>query len=358
MTVDNKKSKEIVQKVVADVGGAFTVGLAYIGSKLGLFNALAANHRCSSVELANESNLGERYVREWLKGMTAAEYIEHDSDSNTYFMTPEQKTVFCEEGSPFFAGGAFHFTLPSLLHTPAIMEKFQSGGGISYEELGEEIADSIDKMHRPWFEHLLIKEWLTGIPGLVDRLNKGISVLDVGCGLGRSTTAMAAAFPESNIMGVDPHGQSITKAQDLAAARGVTNARFSVTTLEELQPETSYDLIMAFDCIHDMKDPVGALRTITVLLAEHGLFLWSEPTGSHNPLENRTPLGKMRANLSPFHCLTVSLAAGGAGLGTIIGEKGARRLAQEAGFAHFEKFEIDSPVQQFFGLKNRTQGES
>ena len=347
----NEGSKEVAQRVVADVGGTFTVGLAYIGDKLGLFKMLAGRERYSSSDLAKEAGLNERYVREWLKAMVAADYIERDAVTETYFMTPAQIEVFAKEGSSFFMGGAFQFALPSLLLTPRLMHVFKNGGGIFYSELGEEIAESIDRMHRPLFENLLTKEWLPAIPGLAERLRQGASVLDVGCGLGRSSIAVATAYPESTVVGLDPHSPSIQKARTLASERDAANVTFVQKTLEELPVEDRYDLIIAFDCIHDMHDPVGALSRIKDLLGSAGLFLWSEPTGSHNPLENRTPLGKMRANLSPFHCLTVSLASGGAGLGTLIGEQGARELAEEVGFAHFEKYDIDSQVQQFFGLR-------
>ncbi|MBI2088522.1 MAG: methyltransferase domain-containing protein [Deltaproteobacteria bacterium] len=345
------KSKEIVRRVVADVGGAFTVGLGYIGDRLGLFTALAAKEACSSGALAEETGLNERYLREWLKGMVAAEYIEYDPDSDTYFMTPEQKAVFSDDSSPVFAGGVFQFALPSLFQTPRILDSFRNGGGISFLELGEEIADAIDRMHRPWFDHLLTQDWLPRVPGLVERLRRGISVLDIGCGLGRASVALARAYSESRVVGIDPHAPSIRKAKKLALECEVRNVEFLDLSLEGMPRDPKFDLVLAIDSIHDMVDPVGALRVVKELLASDGLVLWSEPTGSHNPLENRNLFGKMRANLSPFHCLTVSMAGGGAALGTIIGEAGGRKLAAQAGFAHFERFDIDSPVQQFFGLR-------
>lgn len=345
------KRKEVAQRVVADVGGAFTVGLAYIGDKLGLFKTLAVKGKCSSEGLARETRLNERYAREWLKGMVAAEYVEYDPGSDMYFMTPEQKAVLSDESSPVFAGGLFPFALASLLQTPRILDSFRSGGGISLAELGEEIADAIDRMHRPWFEHLLIEEWLPRIPGIVERLRRGISVLDIACGLGRASVALASAYPESRVVGIDPHPPSIRKAQRLASERAVKNVEFVEASLEEMRRDRKFDLALAIDCVHDMVDPVGALRVVKELLTSDGLVIWSEPTGSHNPMENRNLFGKMRANLSPFHCLTVSMAGGGAALGTIIGEEGGRKLAAQAGFGRFERFDIESPVQQFFGLR-------
>jgi 2-polyprenyl-3-methyl-5-hydroxy-6-metoxy-1,4-benzoquinol methylase len=356
--------KPIAERVVDDVGGALTVGLAYVGLRLGLFSGLAASGRTTSVALAQRSGLAERYVREWLRAMVASRYVEHDPESGAFFMTPEQIAALVDEGARTFAAGAFQFALPSLLLTPRLLEVFQSGGGIAFGELPAEIPAAIARMHRPWFDHLLVQEWLAGAPGLVEALGRGISVLDVGCGAGRSTVAMATAFPRSTFLGIDPHGPSIVEARTLAGGERLPNLAFAVRSIESLAGAsedsaaagrggpTPFDLIVAIDCVHDMPAPVSGLRAMGAALSKGGSVFWSEPTGSREPLENRNPQGKLRSNLSPFHCLTVSLAAGGAGLGTIIGEAGARELAVQAGFASFEKLPIDSPAQQFFRLRD------
>jgi 2-polyprenyl-3-methyl-5-hydroxy-6-metoxy-1,4-benzoquinol methylase len=296
--------------------------------------------------------------------MVASRYVEHDPEGGAYFMTPEQVAALVDEGARTFAAGAFQLALPSLLLTPRLLEVFQSGGGIPFGELPAEIPAAIARMHRPWFDHLLVQEWLAGAPGLVEELGRGISVLDVGCGAGRSTVAMATAFPRSTFVGIDPHEPSLVEARALAGGDRLPNLAFAAQSIESLagasedlaaagrgRPEP-FDLIVAIDCVHDMPAPVSGLRAMGAALSARGGVFWSEPTGSREPLENRNPQGKLRSNLSPFHCLTVSLAAGGAGLGTIIGEAGARELAAQAGFATFEKLRIDSPAQQFFLLRD------
>ncbi len=341
--------KRIVEQVVADVGGAFAAGLGYIGDRLGLFKLLAQTGPASSGSLAEAARLDERYTREWLKAMVSSGYVEHHSLEDRYSMTPEQQSVLAEEDSAVFAAGAFQFALPSLLMTPRLIECFRDGGGIPYSELSPDIVEAIDRMHRPWFDHLLAGHWLPSVPQLEDRLRSGIVALDVGCGLGRASVAIGTAYPASRVVGIDPHGESIGRARNLAAEAQVSNVEFRETSLEDMGATERFDLVLAIDCIHDMPDPVGALRQIGRLLSEeHGLLFWSEPTGSDNPMENRNATGKMRSSLSPYHCLTVSLAEEGAGLGTIIGERGARDLAREAGFTHFEKLPIKSAMQQFF----------
>ena len=348
-TPPESAQRPLAERVVDDLGAAFTVGLAYLGDKLGLFAALAAGGPSTSADLAARLALDERYVREWLNAMVAARYVEHQPDGTTYAMTPEQAAVLAVEGDRQFAAGAFTFAVESLMLAPRLAGPFRHGGGIPFDELPAAIPVAIDRMHRPWFEHLLVQEWIAGVPGLPQRLTHGARVLDVGCGLGRSTLALARAFPASTFLGLDPHAPSIQRAHEHAAQAGLRNASFVAAPVEALEGD-AFDLIVAVDCVHDMADPVGALRAMRELLALGGQLFWSEPAGSREPLENRNPYGRMRASLSPFHCLTVSMATGGAALGTIIGEAGARDLARQAGFSRFDKVPIPSPAQQFFLL--------
>jgi len=158
--VKSEARKPLAERVIDDVGGAFTVGLAYIGDKLGLFVALAGAPRSTSAELAQRTGLDERYVREWLNGMVASRYVEHDPAGPSYFLDAEQKAAFVDEGGRTFVAGAFQLALPSLLLSPRLLELFRHGGGIPFAALSPEIPTAIDRMHRPWFEHLLVQEWL------------------------------------------------------------------------------------------------------------------------------------------------------------------------------------------------------
>lgn len=343
--------QQLLTQIRRDTGGAFVSGLAYIGDRLGLFAAVARHGPVDSVALAAATDLNERYVREWLKALAAFSYIEYDDATKKYAMSEEQRAVLADESSAVFGAGTFHFTLPSLLRTEQLMEVFRNGGGIAYDELHPEVPASIDRMHRAWFDYLLTEEWLPAIPDISDRLRQGIRVLDVGCGLGRSTIAMARAHPSSSVLGVDPHPPSIEFARALAIESGIANAEFLARPLENIEPDLRFELTIAIDCIHDMADPIGVLRTIRKHLTDDGLLVWSEPAGSVNPLENRDTLSRMRAALSPFHCLTVSLAAGGPGLGTLIGTEGAQELAAAAGYERFETLPVPCETQLFFGLR-------
>jgi SAM-dependent methyltransferase len=346
-----QKAEELAFRVMNDYGGAFLMALGYIGDRLGLFKSLEASGPVTSIELATATGLNDRYVLEWLKAMVAAEYIEFDPETGRYFMTPDQAAVLSSKDSPFYSAGLFQLTMPTLYNVPRITESFRNGGGIPYNEIGHEVPCAIEQVFRPGYLHLLVADWLAKVPGLIERLREGINVADVGCGRGQSTAAMARAFPNSRFTGVDYHADSIAGARELARRENLGNVLFVAAPAEQALANNRYSLITAFDCIHDMVDPVAALRTIHRALSPDGIFLWGEPNASHQPHENRNPIGRLFHAISPLHCLTVSLAHGGAGLGTVIGEAGARKLAAEAGFPTFEKLDINHPINQFFALR-------
>ncbi len=349
--MDEKKIEELAFRVVGDMGGAFTMALGYIGDRLGIFKAMSGAGPLTSVELAEKTRLNERYVREWAKAMVAGEYIDYEPESDKYVMTDVQAFVLANEDSPMFVGGAFHFTTPSIWKVPEVMKAFENGGGVPYSELPDDIPEAIERFFRPGYIHFLAQEWLPTVEGLKEKLEEGATVADVGCGCGQSTVAIAKAYPKSKIMGIDNDAKSIERARKLAQENQVSNAEFLCAPAEEIAGEQKYDLICSFDCIHDMIDPLGTLKAIRGALAEEGVYVWSEPNASEKPLENRNPLGKAFCSISPLHCMTVSLAHGGEGLGTVIGEAGAHELATEAGFSIFEKLPIENPFNQFFALR-------
>jgi 2-polyprenyl-3-methyl-5-hydroxy-6-metoxy-1,4-benzoquinol methylase len=349
--MDTKKVEELAFRVVGDMGGAFTMALGYVGDRMGLFRAMAGAGPVTSAELAAKTKLNERYVREWLRAMVAAEYVDYDTQSGKYVMTDEQAFVLAKEDSPMFVGGAFHFTTPSLWNVPKIMDAFQKGGGVSYSEIGKEIPEAIERFFRPGYVNFLVKDWLGAVSGLTARLEKGVSVADIGCGCGQSTVTMGKAFPKSKVLGIDYHGPSIERGRKLAASSGLTNVEFLQAPAHEIPKDRKFELICSFDCIHDMVDPLATLRAIREALTEDGVYIWSEPNASANAHENRNPLGKAFHSISPLHCMTVSLAHDGAGLGTVIGESGARELAKGVGFSRFERLPIQNPFNQFFALR-------
>lgn len=350
-TLDQKQIEKIAFRVIGDTSGAFTMALAYIGDRLGLFRAMAGAGPLTSAELARRLNLQERYVREWLKAMVTSEYINYDADTQTFSMTAEQAFVLVNEDSPMFTGGLIQMAVPTTRHYEKLIEAFQHGGGVSYAELGPDIMEGTERLFRTGYVNFLTTEWLPAVPGLVDRLKAGIDVADVGCGAGQALIQMAKAFPNSRFTGFDNDAASIAKARKNAAAEGVANrVEFIQLSADQLPSHPQYDLICTFDCVHDMVNPRGALKAIRGALRNDGIYFWTEPNCSERLEEAINPIGRLFSTISPLHCMTVSLAHGGEGLGTVIGEGGARKLAQEAGFSRFEKLPINNPFNQFFAL--------
>jgi 2-polyprenyl-3-methyl-5-hydroxy-6-metoxy-1,4-benzoquinol methylase len=349
--MDQQKIEALAFRVVGDMAASFSMALGHIGDRLGLFKTLAGAGPVTSEQLASKTGLNERYVREWLKAMVAAEYVDFDPDTGRFLMTAEQEYVLANDESPLSAGGPLQFTTPTVLNTPRILEAFRTGGGVPYAEMGEDVAEGISRFFGPGYTNFLVSHWLAAVPGLTERLAKGIHVADVGCGWGISTVTMAAAFPRSRFLGIDADPGSIDRARRLGAERHVRNVHWAAAPAHLLPPTPRQDLICTFDCIHDMVDPRATLRAVHEALADDGVYVWSEPNASDNPLENRNPVGKAFACVSPLHCMTVSLAHHGEGLGTVLGERGVRELAREAGFSTIEKLPIDNPFNQFFALR-------
>jgi 2-polyprenyl-3-methyl-5-hydroxy-6-metoxy-1,4-benzoquinol methylase len=349
--MDEQKATELAMRLIGDVGATFGTALCHIGDKLGLFETLAATGPVTARDLADKTNLKERYVLEWARGMVASHYVEYDIAADRFFMTPEQAAIFVDKQSPFYAAGPIRFALPTVYNVPKIMEVFKHGGGIPYSEIGEEIPSAIEEFFRPGYQHSLVDKWLAAVPGMSERLRQGANVLDVGCGCGQSTVVMGKAFPQSKVTGVDYDSSSIQRARALADSMALTNVDFIQSAAHILPQTDKYDLVCAFDCIHDMAQPRATLKAICSTLADDGIFLWGEPRASSNPMENRNPIGREFACCSPLHCLTVSLAYDGEGLGTVIGQDGARELAKEAGFAQFELLPIEDPFNYFYAAR-------
>jgi len=350
--LDQQQVEKLAFRVIGDTSGAFTMALAYIGDRLGIFQAMAGAGPLTSEELARKTGLQERYVREWLKAMVTSEYINYDPAAQKFMMTDEQAFVLVNPDSPMYVGGLIQMGTPTTIHYNKLIEAFKHGGGVSYAELGPDVMEGTEKLFRTGYVNFLVSEWLPAVPGLVDKLKAGCEAVDIGCGAGQALIQMAKAFPNSRFTGIDNDAASIEKAKKNVAAEGVAErVKFIQLSADQVPANPKYDLICTFDCVHDMVNPRGALKAIRQALKDDGVYFWTEPNASERLEENINLLGRVFSTISTLHCMTVSLALNGEGLGTVIGEGGARELAKEAGFSKFEKLPIDNPFNQFFALR-------
>ena len=346
---DSKKAAALARQVGVDFGAAMTVALAYIGDRLGIFRAMSDGAPMTSVEIAQRTRLEERYVREWASTMAAAGYVDYDPADTTFRMTSEQVMVLAREDNTFFTGGAFQYAVACYRQIPKLMAAFQRGGGVRFAEFGPDIVEAIERLFHVGYETWVAGQWIPAVSDVHERLNAGCEAAEVGCGAGQCVVPVASAYPSSRFVGYDVDPYSLERAREKAARAGVADrVSFERVAAEDLPSEARLDLVMAFNCIHDMARPRAALAAIRRVLKPGGVLLWSEADASDHLEENLNPVGRALYGASTMHCMTVSLAQGGEGLGAVIGEDLARNLANEAGFSKFERLPTKNPFHQVF----------
>lgn len=341
-----------MEKVLGDYAGANAFFMAAIGDRLGLFKDLAARGPVTSPELASRTGLHERYLREWLAGMSAAGYLSYQPDTGRYALPAEHAPVLAEEAGRFFLGCAFFDYSTNYGPTfHRLLGAFRDGGGVPQDLFGAEMAEAIDRFTAPWCEHLLVPEWLPAMPDVLAKLQVGATVADVGCGRGRAVITLAQAFPACSVVGYDLYQPAVGVAQGRAAAAGLSDrVRFEVRDVVQGLPQR-YDVITTFDVVHDSADPRGLLRAIHDSLQPDGRYLCVEITCAERPEDNVGPLSTIMYGLSLAYCMTVSLAEGGAGLGTLgLPEAKLAELASETGFSQVRRVPIEDPFNTLYVL--------
>lgn len=350
--MDKAKRERFIKQVMDYVTGASLTGMIYIGDRVGLFKALAGAGPLSVTETARKAGLQERYVREWLSAMAAAGVVTYDADSERFTFPEEHAAILADENSPSFLGGFFQIAPAMLTVAPRVADAFAKGGGVPFSDYGGDLVAGIDRSNRTQFQYHLVKRWLPTIPEVIARLETGARVADVGCGSGYPSILMAQAFPRSRFYGFDVSEESLERARADARNKGVAErVEFQRVSAAALPETPKFDFITSFDAIHDMVDPRGAVRAIRRALADDGAYLMVEPKAGDTLAENLNPQGALTYSMSTLHCLTVSLAHGGEGIGTAMGERKARELAEGAGFTHFRRLPIEHAAQVFYEIR-------
>lgn len=333
----NQKKAEAFSEGLLDVLNKSAIALALsLGNRTGLFEAMADLPASTSEQIADAAGLNERYVREWLGTMVTGRVVNYFPETRTYQLPPEHAAYLTSSG-PYNFASAMEF-IPVLAGVEeGLVESFRNGGGVPYSEyprfhevMAAESAQTVVAALEPYILPL--------VPGLTERLEEGIDVLDVGCGSGKAMTVLAAKYPNSRFAGYDISDEGITRANKEAAENGLANVRFEVRDAANFGDVEQYDLITSFDAIHDQADPAGMLAAIAKALRPDGVYLVQDITGSSHLEKNLDlPVAPWLYTISLTHCMTVSLASGGAGLGAMWGEEKAIEMMTEAGFKNVEK---------------------
>ena len=316
-------------------GGALALMLS-IGHRAGLFDVMAGLEFATSAEIAEEAGLEERYVREWLGAMTTGAIVEYDAARDAYRLPPAHAAALTRAaGQGNLAVTAQWISLLGSVED-RVLDCFQHGGGVPYsafDRFQQVMAEESDQT----VVAALLDAILPLVPDRVAVLRDGADVLDVGCGSGRALNEMAAAFPASRFTGYDLSAAAIESARAEARERGLGNVAFGVRDIADLHGKAAFDLVTAFDAIHDQARPAAALVAVAGSLRSDGAFLMQESRGtSHVDQDAANPYAPLLYTVSCMHCTTVSLAAGGEGLGAMWGAETARRMLAEAGFASVE----------------------
>jgi SAM-dependent methyltransferase len=343
---DRAKARAFTQLMVRHLEGAAVSLMLEIGRRVGLFDAMAQMGAVTSAEIAAKAGLDERYVREWLAAMVCGGVVEYASAERTYRLPREHATALTGSSMRNLTSMVEMFPLLNRV-IPDVAEAFRTGRGVPYSAFQPDFTGLMDRRSRPRYDELLFSAYLGKPEGLVARLEAGIRVADVGCGTGYCITLMARRFPNSVFVGYDISESGIAGAR--AAAAGLDNASFMVQDVAKLETPAPFDLITAFDAIHDQADPAGVLRRVRAALSPGGTFLMLDVWASSELADNvGVPMAPYLYTMSTMHCMSVSLAAGGPGLGTAWGHQTATRMLREAGFADVQLFERVDPANTLY----------
>jgi SAM-dependent methyltransferase len=336
--IDGDKLMQFVFRAVDEVGATLNTALVVMGDKLGLYRALAGAGPLTPAELAQRTGTTERYLREWLNAQAAGSYVDYDPDTGRYTLPPEQAVALTDPDSPAYLPGFFQIALGSVLDSPKITEAATSGAGFGWHEHVHDVHEGCERFFRPGYNANLITAWLPALAGVVDKLERGALVADVGCGFGASTILMAQAFPNSAFVGSDYHGGSIETARRHAHEAGVADRVRFETAAAASYSGTDYDLVTMFDCLHDMGDPVGAARHVRSTLKPDGTWMIVEPQAGDRVEENLNPVGRAYYAFSTLLCTPASLSQEvGLALGAQAGEARIGDVAGTGGFSRFRR---------------------
>jgi SAM-dependent methyltransferase len=338
MEVNQDRLNTFMGKMLGDVGAAMGASLMLVGDKLGLYRALAAEGPLTPAELAQATNTSERYIREWLSAQAASGYVEYDGATGKFSMTPEQTLVLGDDDSPVFMGAVGSLVAATLLDEPKISDAFKTGKGVGWNQRSECLFCGTARFFRTGYKHHLVQEWLPALDGVVEKLERGAKVADIGCGHGVSTRLMAEAFPNSRFFGFDYHAGSIDTARQAARDAGLGDrVRFDVHSAKTY-PAEGFDLACFFDCLHDMGDPVGAMKHVRETMAADGTCMLVEPFAGDRLEDNLNPIGRIYYSASTMICTPASLDQEvGMALGAQAGQARLREVARQGGLTRFRR---------------------
>lgn len=352
--IDDDDMQAYRQRVFGMLNGAAMSAFLYLGDVLGLFRALADGKPVTSDELAARTALSERWVREWLRGMGAAQILDYEGDER-FSLSASGSAILADDDNPAFGLGLFTKLPRQIGALDEIAESFRTGIGLPYDAFGSQGARGTERGLRPWYRHSLVSEALPKLDGVVEKLERGAKVADVGCGTGSALIAMAEAFPDSDYHGYELSHHALERAEANKTEAGLSNLSFHDVAEDPLPDDASFDFITTFDCLHDMTRPDKTMLAIRGALRPDGTWLIADIKGAPTYEENlaRNPMTSLMYGFSVLSCMSSALSEpDGLGLGTLGFHEGvARKMCAEAGFTRFDPREIESPMNAYYEVR-------
>jgi 2-polyprenyl-3-methyl-5-hydroxy-6-metoxy-1,4-benzoquinol methylase len=342
-------TEAFTERLVETIDNANLALLMSIGHQTGLLDTMAGLPPASSAQIAEAAGLNERYVREWLGGMTTGHIVDYDAESGTYSLPAHRAEVLTRAAGPNNLALVAQF-IPLLCEVEQkVIGCFRAGGGLPYGDFPR-FHSLMAEMSGAVFDATLVDVVLPLVDGLVERLRSGADVADFGCGSGHAINVMAQAFPASRFTGLDFSDEAIEVGRKEAAELGLGNANFESHNLTDLDKVAAYDVITVFDAIHDQAQPARVLENIYRALRPGGVLLMADIKASSRLEDNvGVPMSTYLYATSLMHCMTVSLALDGAGLGAVWGRQLATSMLADAGFDDVAVVEIESdPINNYY----------
>ncbi|CAN5867075.1 class I SAM-dependent methyltransferase [soil metagenome] len=347
--MDRDKVWAFLERFTGFASGFTTIGLLALADRTGLLAVMAGGAPMPAAEAAERSGVDRRYAEEILSGLAAAEVVDYDPGTGAFRLQPEHAAVIADDASPYSMGGWLDL-LPALVERlPDLVSVAETGDGVAHSAYDDRVVAGIDRANSPGIRILLTRRWLPTMPDVVDRLERGGRVVDIGCGSGTAAVTMATAYPDTEVLGVDIDELSIERARSRSS--DVPNITFVTGDASELPADPPFDLVTAFDVVHDLPQPRATLLAVRGALAPGGVFLMMEPNVADDLEDNLNSRAALLYGVSTMFCMTQSLAQGGAGLGAAWGPSQAKELCREAGFGSFQRLPIDNPFSAFYRVE-------
>ena len=329
---DLNKIRELQSKVMKDIAAGALIPMMMIGDELNLFESLYKLGPITSENFSKEIQMDHRYIREWLLALSAANYIDYNSKDKKFNLTTEQYAVLADEKSSSLMIGGFENLVGAVHNYKIIKENFKDGKGTEWGSLHPCCLSGSARFFKPAYSIFLLKKWLPSIEDAVKILTNGGSFADIGCGYGHSTEIIAKAFPKAEVAGIDPHIQSIEQARINSTAENIPNLKYQIASAENFKGK--YDIISFFDCLHDMGDPINAVKYAKSKLKANGVLMLVEPFADDEVSNNFNLVGQMYYSFSTIACIPASKSQKtGLALGAQAGPKKLKNILNKGGFS-------------------------